>query len=170
MIHLLFSPFYEASITMTPDGGLLVASSRERLLAWGIVFCLLAAAALALWVFRIARPWMAAAFLATLLIPVVVMPSLRHEHIHVLPDRITVSSGVWIAPSRDIIDLSGLLHIRERDTQFHLAGYTVEPNAIWHLARRDGSRDTFLLNDFFTAHRMVVAQYLRDRGRIVERH
>jgi len=168
MIHLLFSPFYEATITMTPDGGLLLASARERMLAWGIVFCILAAASLALWLFRIARPWMAAAFLATLLIPALVMPSLRHEHIHVLPDRITVSSGTWIAPSLDVIDLSQLLLIRERDTQFQLAGYTVEPNALWHIFHRDGSRDTLLLNDFFTAHRMAVAQYLRDRGRIVK--
>jgi hypothetical protein len=169
MVHLLFSPFFDATITMTPDGGLLVASSRERLLAWGIVFCILAGTALALWLFRVGRSWMVAAFLSTLLIPAVVMPSLRHEHIHVLPDRITVSSGTWIAPSRDVIDLSQLLHIRERDMQFRLAGFTVEPNAVWHLARRDGSRDTLLLNDFFTAHRMVVAQYLRDRGRVVER-
>ena len=169
MIHLLFGPFYEATISMTPDGGLLVASAHERLLAWGLVFCLLAAVSLSLWLFRIARPWMAAAFMGSLLIPAVVMPSLRLERIHVLPDRITVSSGTWIAPSQDIIDLSALLHIRERDTQFHLAGYTVEPNALWQVARRDGSRDTLLLNDFFTAHRLVVAQYLRDRGRVVER-
>jgi len=168
MMHLLFSPFYEATITMTPDGGLLLASARERMLAWGIVFCVLAAVSLALWLFRIARPWMIAVFFSTLLIPAVVMPSLRHERIHVLPDRITISSGFWIAPSRDVIDLSGLLHIRERDTQFELAGYAVEPNAVWQVARRDGSRDTLLLNDFFTAHRMVVAQYLRDRGRTVE--
>lgn len=168
MIDLLFSPFHEATITMTADGGLLLASARERLLAWGIAFCVLAAMSLALWLGRIARPWMVAAFLATLLIPVVVMPSLRHERIHVLPDRITVDSGTWIAPSRDIIDLTAMRHIRERDTQFRLAGYAVEPNAIWHVSRQDGSRDTLLLNDFFTAHRMVVAQYLRDRGRIVE--
>lgn len=169
MIHLLFSPFYEATITMTPDGGLLLASSRERMLAWGIVCCVLAASALLLWLFRIARPWMVAVLLSTLLIPMVVIPSLRHEHIHVLPDRITVSSGIWFAPSRDVIDLSQLLHIQERDMQFRLAGFTVEPNAVWHVTRRDGSRNTLLLNDFFTAHRMAVAQYLRDRGQIVER-
>lgn len=168
MIELLFAPFHEATISMTADGGLLLASSRERMLAWGIVFCVLSAGALTLWLCRVARPWSLGAFLAALLIPALIMPSLRHEQIHVLPDRITVSSGAWFAPSRKVIDLSQLLQIRERDVQFRLAGWTVEPNALWHIARRDGSRDTVLLNDFFTAHRMAVAQYLRDRGRIVQ--
>ena len=164
MIELLFSPFYAATISMAPDGGLLVASSRERLLAWGIVFCLAAAAALTLWLLRVARGWSLAAFCLTLFIPLIIMPSLRHERIHVLPDRITVHSGTWLAPERAVVDLSQLHHIREEQTRFRIAGYYVEPNTVWHVRHRDGGSDILLLNDFFTAHRMVVAQYLRDRG------
>jgi hypothetical protein len=164
MIELLFRPFYAATITMTADGGLLVASARERVLAWGIVFCLVAAAALTLWLFRVSRRWSLAAFCCSLFIPAVIMPSLSLESIHVLPERITVTGGTWLAPERKVLDLTRLNHIREEETRFRVAGYYVEPNAIWHVHHQGGGSDTLILNDFFTAHRMVVAQYLRDRG------
>jgi hypothetical protein len=65
------------------------------------------------------------------------------------------------------IDLRNLKQIRERGTQFSVAGYIVEPNALWLFEYADGSHRQVLLNDFFTAHRMAVAQYLRDRGHLV---
>jgi hypothetical protein len=167
MIYLLFSPFYAATISIGSDGSLMLTSARERLLAWGIVFCIMAAVSLGLWLLRIARPWCLTGLLLALLIPSLVIPSLHRQHIHVLPDRITVGSGPWFMPATSVIDLSDLLHIREDEKQFRIAGYYVEPNAIWHVTRADGTRDQVLLNEFFTAHRMVVAQYLRDRGRIV---
>lgn len=168
MMHLLFAPFYAATISIGHDGGLLVASSRERMLAWGIVFCATAAASLILWLLRIRRRWSLAALLCSLVIPALIMPSVRDEQIHVLRDRITVDGGAWYNPSRSIIDLSDLRDIRQDASQFRLAGMLVEPNAVWHVNRGDGSRQTLQLNGFFTAHRMVVAQYLRDRGHIVE--
>ena len=170
MIHLLLAPFYAASISIGPDGGMLVASSRERVLAWGIVFCLTSAASLILWLLRIRRRWAAAALLGSLLIPALIMPSVRHEQIHVLRERITVDTGTWYWQPRSTIDLSDLREIRQDETQFRFAGMIVEPNAVWNVYRGDGSRERLELNGFFTAHRMVVAQYLRDRGHIVEPH
>ena len=170
MIHLLFAPFYAASISIGPDGGMLVASTRERWLAWGIVFCVTAAASLVLWLLRVRRGWAVAALCGSLVIPVFIMPSVRHEQIHVLRDRITVDTGTWDRPSLSTIDLSDLNDIRQDEPQFRFAGMIVEPNAVWHLHRGDGSRESLELNGFFTAHRMAVAQYLRDRGQIVEPH
>lgn len=168
MMHLLLAPFYAATISIGDDGGLLVASSRERVLAWGIVFCAAAAASLILWLFRIRRHWSLAALACSLVIPAFIMPSVRHEQIHVLRDRITVEDGAWYSPSRSIIDLRDLRDIRQDESHFRIAGLLVEPNAVWHVSRGDGSRQRLELNGFFTAHRMVVAQYLRDRGHIVE--
>ena len=168
MIHLLFAPFYAASISIGPDGGMLVASSRERMLAWGMVFCLTAAASLILWLLRIRRRWAVSALLGSLLVPVLIMPSVRHEQIHVQRDRITVDTGTWYRQSRSTIDLSELRDIRQDEAQFQFAGMIVEPKAVWHVYRGDGSSERLELNGFFTAHRMVVAQYLRDRGHIVE--
>ncbi len=168
MTHLLFGPFYAATISMGPDGGLLVVSSRERMLAWGLVFCVVAATSLFLWLLRFHRQWCLAVFLLSLAIPAIIMPSVRKEVIYVRRDRITVDSGPWFSPSQQVIDLSNMLRIHQQAPEFKIGSLMLEPNAVWRLFRTDGSEQTLLLGQFFTAHRMVVAQYLRDRGRIVE--
>lgn len=152
---------------MGADGGLLLSGARERMLAWGMVFCLLAATALLFWLLHIHRRTALATFLFSLLIPALVMPAVRKEHIYVLPERIVVDSGGWLLPSSTTINLENLRQIREQQTQFGFAGFIVEPNALWHLEYQDGKTRLLLLNDFFTAHRMAIAQYLRDRGHIV---
>lgn len=167
MAELLFSHFHAAALSMSADGGLLLSGTRERMLAWGIVFCVTAAAALTCWLLHWRRRLALAGLLVALLIPVLVMPAARREHIHVLPSHIVVDSGAWLFPSRTIIDLRGLDHIRERQVAFKVAGFLVEPNGIWEVNYRDGRRRQVLLNGFFTAHRMAIAQYLRDRGRVV---
>lgn len=167
MMQLLFSHFHAATFSMSADGGLLLTGARERMLAWGIVFCLVAALALVAWLMGVQRRAALAALLLSLLIPGLVIPAVRKEYIHVLPARIVVDSGAWLLPSRTTIDLSGIAQIRERQIQFYLAGYIVEPNGVWELEYRDGRTERVLLNDFFTAHRMAIAQYLRDRGQIV---
>lgn len=169
MIHLLFSAFYTANISVDADGGLLIAGSREQALAWGIVFCLVAATTLILYLLRIARRWAPAILAVALMIPLLVIPSVRKESIHVMPHGITVHSGAWFLPSRTYIDLSDMEQIHQDAAEFWIGGQLVESNAIWHVSRRDGSREKLLLNNFFTAHRMAVAQYLRDRGHVVGR-
>jgi len=169
MVDLLFRTFYGATLYMGSDGGLIIASSNERFMSWGMVFCFLAALALASWLFRIRRRLSLAVFGLSMLIPLLVMPSIHAEQIHVMPGRITVDSGVWLFPSRTTIDLNGVRNIEERRTDFRVAGYLVEANAIWTLNRHGGGREKLMLNNFFTAHRVAVAQYLRDRGHLVSR-
>ena len=164
MIHLLFSAFYAANFSMAPDGALLISSARERALAWGVVFCLLAAGASALFLFRAARRWAPAILIASMLIPVLIIPSVRRESIHVSTDGITIHSGAWFSPSRTYIDLSDMDRIHQDAAEFRIGGRLVESNAIWHVSRTDGRNEKLLMNHFFTAHRMAVAQYLRDRG------
>jgi hypothetical protein len=167
MIELLFHPFYDATLSMTGDGGLLIESSRRTMLAWGIVFCLLSAGALTAWLFRLARPAALAALVVALFIPALVMPSVRGEWIHVHPQRLTLHSGVWLWPTRREIDLAGLTGITQLDQEFRIGSKLVEPNAVWTLEFDDGARRTLVLNGFFTTHRLAVAQYLRDRGHVV---
>ncbi len=167
MIDLLFGKFHAATLSIGADGGLLLSSTRERVLVWGIVFCLLAATALLFWLLNIRRRLALAVFLFSLLIPALVMPAVRNEYIYVLPDRIVVDTGGWILPAMTTINLENLRQIREQQTQFGFPGFIVEPNALWHLEYKDGSTRLLLLNDFFTAHRMAIGQYLRDRGHIV---
>jgi hypothetical protein len=167
MMHLLFESFHAATLTMTADGALLLSGARERVLAWGVVFCVLAAMALVLWLSGIRRRLALALLALALLIPALVMPGLRREKIQVLPDSIVVDRGGRLLPDTTAIDLRNLDRIRETNMEIRIAGYIVESNALWQLEYTDGHRRQLLLNGFFTAHRMAIAQYLRDRGHIV---
>jgi hypothetical protein len=168
LIDSLLSPFYAATISMGPDGGLLIASSHERVLAWGIVFCTVAAIALIFWLCRVQRTLALSIVGIALLIPILIMPSVRHEFIYVRKDRVTIETGNWFMPSRSVIDLAKLRRIRDEGHEYYLGNYYVEPNAVWHMDWSDGRQVELRLNGFFTAHRMAVAQYLRDRGMWVE--
>ena len=159
--------FYAATLSIEPDGGLLLASSRERLLAWGLTFCILALISFVLWQFKIAKRTSRGTFFATLLIPLLIIPSLKHEQIHVTEDQISIQSGYWFYPTTDVIDLSGLDHIRQEVKLHALANLIGEEDIIWNIHRNDGNEEILDLNGFFNDHRKTVAVYLRDHGRKV---
>ncbi len=167
MIESMFRYFYAASLSIDPDGGLLLVSSREQILAWGLTFCIFALISFILWQVKIAKRTSRGTFFATLLIPLLIIPSLKHEWIHVTEDQITVHSGYWFYPTTDIIDLSELDHIRQEVKPYTLANLIGEEDIIWNIHLKDGQKNVHDLNGFFNDHRKTVAVYLRDHGRNV---
>jgi hypothetical protein len=109
-------------------------------------------------------------FLVSLLIPVLIMPSVRKEYIHASPSAITIESGAWYRPSRMVVEMSNIKNIRETDVRGIIPSNLIgDPNVHWHVTWRDGRSTVLVLNEFFSAHRMVVAYYYKDRGYWLER-
>lgn len=163
---------YDASISMGVDGGMLVNSTRDRALAWGLMFCLLGAASLTAWLLRRGRPGAGIAlgvFAASLYIPVFVMPSVRQEFIYITPHRIIVDTGAWYRRSRTVLAIDRRDRIREYRDGILPANLMGDPGVSWHITRPDGREDVLVLNDFFAAHRMAVAYYFKDRGFMLQR-
>jgi hypothetical protein len=66
--------------------------------------------------------------------------------------------------------MSDIRNIREVDNEGLLPGNLIgDPNVSWHITRNNGMTDIMMLNEFFNAHRMVVAYYYIDRGFWLER-
>jgi hypothetical protein len=66
--------------------------------------------------------------------------------------------------------MTNVKNIRERDNTGLVPGNLIgDPNVSWHLTRLDGNSEILELNEFFNAHRMVVAYYYIDRGFWLER-
>jgi hypothetical protein len=172
VFETLLHKFYAASISVGADGSMLVSSTRERVLAWGMAFCLLAAASLIAWLLRRGRPAGRIAlgvFGTSLLIPILIMPSVRHEYIRVTPSRITIDTGDWYRESRSVFPIGRQDRIREYRDGFLPGNLIGDPSVSWRVTRPDGGEDVLELNDFFAAHRMVVAYYIKDRGFMLER-
>jgi len=159
--------FYDARISVAPDGSMLVSSTEDRILAWGLLFCLSAAACLIIYLVRRGRrsgKLALGTFGLTLLIPVFIMPSVGNEYIHVTPEKITIDTGHWFRSSKSIIHIDRRDQIHEQIGGFLPGNLIGDPDVNWHFRRHDGKRQILELNDFFNAHRMVVAYYIKDRG------
>ena len=72
-------------------------------------------------------------------------------------------------PSRTEINFKDLYLIREKSAGVLPSNLIGDPDVAWHLFWRDGRESVLELNDFFNAHRMVVAIYMQDRGYPVAR-
>lgn len=159
--------FYDAHISVAPDGSMLVSSTDDRILAWGLLFCLSAAACLTVYLVRRGRrsgKLAMGTFGLTLLIPVFIMPSVKNEYIHVTTEKITIDTGAWYRPSESVIHIDRRDRIHEQAEGLLPGNLMGDPNVNWHFRRHNGDRHILELNDFFNAHRMVVAYYIKDRG------
>lgn len=159
--------FYDASISVATDGSMLVSGTDDRVMAWGLLFCL--SAALCLIVYLVRREKRSGklalgSFGLTLLIPVFIMPSVGNEYIHVNTEKITIDTGDWYRPSKSVIYIDRRDQIHERIGGFLPSNLIGDPDVNWHFHRHNGDQHILELNDFFNAHRMVVAYYIKDRG------
>ena len=152
---------------------MLVASTDERTRAWAALFCLTAAIGLLVWlIWRKTHTGKLgiSCFLLTLLLAGLIIPSVRNEYIHASPGTITIESGNWYKTSRTIVTMENVKTIREADSgRFIPANLIGDPDLNWQITRLDGRSETLELNDFFSAHRMVLAYYYKDRGFNLER-
>ena len=167
MLVRLLHKFYDASISIGADGGMVLVSTRDRFMIWAATFCFLAAISLICYLaFKGGKARRASliAFLCTLIIPVFIIPSVRKEYIHVSPQSITVEQGKWFGESRTVLNFRGLDRITEQVNGYLPSNLLGDPDVSWHFLWKDGRRQTLELNDFFNAHRMVVAYYIKDRG------
>ena len=151
---------------------MLVSSTRERVLAWGMMFCLITAACLICFlVLRnpLARKVTVATLVCALVIPVIIIPSIRREYIHVSETQMTIDTGSWISSSTKVINFENLHRISEIQDGILPGNLIGDPGVIWHISWEDGTQENLKLNDFFNAHRMVVAYYIRDHGHSMSR-
>lgn len=71
--------------------------------------------------------------------------------------------------SKTVLNFQDLENIKEQVDGFLPSNLIGDPKVSWHFLWKDGHRETLELNDFFNAHRMVVAYYIKDRGYKLER-
>lgn len=152
---------------------MLVASTDERLWAWGGLLGFLVSASLIvalIWRKTLTGRIALVSLSASLVIAAAILPSVKHEFIHVTPEAITVDTGNWYNPSRSVTPMTGVVIIRESEPQGILPANLIGDPAInWQITRLNGRNEIMVLNDFFNAHRMVVAYYYKDRGYRLER-
>ena len=149
---------------------MLVSSTRDRIMAWAMIFCLIAAFSLLAFLLSRKKPVRHAAlavFVVSLVIPVFILPSVKQEYIHVSPQQIVIDTGTWYKPSLMTLHFNKLSYITEETSGILPANLIGDPGIIWHINEQDGAKKRLELNDFFSAHRMVISYYYTDRGYVI---
>jgi hypothetical protein len=167
LIQELVYKLYAASISIDATGAMVVTSSRERFFAWATLFCFIAATSLIAYLVMktpVIRKLSLGLFLLSLIIPAYIIPTARSEYIKVSENEIFIDSSNWLVQSQTHVALNNLQSLRESQDGILPGNLLGDPSVLWHFAWRDGQSRTIVLNDFFNAHRFVVAHYIRDRG------
>ena len=172
MFNALLNKLYAANISIDPTGAMLVSSTRDRMMAWNMLFCLIAVLCLVIflaWRRPVIRRLSILVFIVSLLIPVLVTPAVEHEYIRVSEWRMVFDSGSRLPGSRKVIDFDNLHGITEQRNGFLPGNLLGDPDVTWRISWNDGEQEDLELNDFFNAHRMVVAYFIRDHGHAMSR-
>ncbi len=150
---------------------MLIESTRERFLVWAMLFCFLAAASLICFLIsrgKLFKRLSLTLLLVSLIIPALIIPSFKHESIHVSRDQMTIDSGFWFKPTTLVIELKNLRKLSRTNNEYRVSNLIGDDYITWSFERNSGAVQQLVLNQFLSAHSMAVAHYIRDRGYAVE--
>ena len=159
--------FYAASVSIGLDGSMLIASTRERMLAWAMMFCFIAAFSLISYLIcrrKSLKQLSLSVFCVALIIPIIIIPSFRNESIQVNREQIVIRSGTWFLPSEQVIRIDKLRQLRRVNNEYLVSNLIGDDYITWYFESHNGEIQELVLNDFFSAHSMAIAHYIRDRG------
>jgi hypothetical protein len=155
-----------AIVAETADGALDIHSAPGRYVAWLVVFAVLTPLAGWCWRRGIGGNLAPGVFFASFLIPMIVVPGMATESIRVTPDRLSIRTGFWFAPTRYTISLTDLDGVVETVETVAQRG-PIRHETYWEFRYR--SRRPYRLNlpDLLEANRGPIADYLRRHGTAV---
>jgi hypothetical protein len=156
--------FTSATVEVLSDGSLLIQSAPGRYVAWAFAFIVVMPLSAWCWRRRIGGRFAPGVFFASMLIPVIVIPGIAGESIHVSPDVLVVRTGFWFAPTVYEVSLRDLVVVTERDQAVAQRGMARQ-DTFWHFRYVSGKTESLNLPDLFAANREQVASYLVEHGK-----
>jgi hypothetical protein len=159
--------FSSATANNLSDGSLLIQSGLWRYVIW--IFAFIAVLPLSAWCWRrrIGGHFAPSVFFASFVIPLIVIPGIAGESIHVAPDALSVRTGFWFAPTVYDVSLRDLDVITERDQDIAQRGMPRQ-DTFWHFRYVSGKTRSLNLPDLFVANRKEIASYLLAHGKRIE--
>jgi len=143
--------------TQLVDGVLQIESAPGRYIAWIAAFVILCPLSWWCWRRRFSGHLAPSVFLASFLIPLIVLPGIAVEKVHVSPTKLSVHTGFWFSPTVNEVSLANLESIAERSDSFR-------NQTFWYFRYNSGEQAVLDLPDLLKAHRAEVTNYLGSRG------
>jgi hypothetical protein len=163
LVAASFSRLFASAVIEEDAGGLSIRSAPGRYAAWLLAFALILAAAWFCRRRRIGGNLAHGAFYASFAIPVIVVPGIALESVHVSRSELAVRTGLWFSPTVTRISLSDLESVTERSAAVRQRGLP-RSDTYWRFRYRDGRERSLKLPDLLVAHGDAAGGYLRRQG------
>ena len=162
-----YGQLFSAAIVAETAGGMLdIHSAPGRYLAWLVAFAILMPLAGWCWRRGFGGNIAPGVFFASFFIPLIVVPGMATESIRVAPDRLSIRTGFWFAPTRYAISLTDLEGVVETIETVSQRG-AIRHEVYWQFRYRSRRPSRLDLPDLLVANREPVLQYLRRHGSAV---
>ena len=154
--------FSSASVKVAAES-LTIQSAPGRYAAWVAAFIIILPLSGWCWRRRIGGHLAPGFFFASFLIPLIVVPGIATESVHVTPDALTIRTGFWFSPTIHEIPLSGLATVIEQEEVVPQRGLP-RHDVFWYFRYRSGEQRRLDLPDLLQAGRDHVVRYFRQHG------
>ena len=159
-VAALLSRLFASAIVEEDAGGLSIRSAPGRYAAWVLAFGIILAAA---WFCRrrkLGGNLAHGAFYASFAIPIIVVPGIALESVHVSPSELVVRTGLWFSPTVTRISLDGIESVTERSAAVRQRGLP-RRDTYWRFRYRDRKERSLKLPDLLMANGDAAVVYLR---------
>jgi hypothetical protein len=166
LYHDLFS---QALFAEAEDGSLWIRSAPARYVAWVAAFLVLVPLSRWCWNRKIATNLAKGFFFASFLIPVLIIPGLAAESVHIAREELTIKTGFWFDPTIHRVPLEGVTGIVEyrvssRQRSIH------RKDRYWEFRCKSVKPRRIKLPDLLDATREEAKAHLRKSGfTVIER-
>ena len=163
LMAAFLSRLFASAIIEEGPAGLSIRSAPGRYAAWLLAFVVILAAAWFCRRRRIGGNLAHGAFYASFTIPIIVVPGIALESVHVSRSELVVRTGLWFSPTVTRIALDGIECVTERSAAVRQRGLP-RRDTQWRFRYADGRGRTLKLPDLLMAHGETAAGYLRRQG------
>lgn len=155
--------FASASVRELADGSLEIQNSPGNYVAWILAFVIVVPVSWWCWRRRLGGRWAPSVFIASFVIPLIVVPGMAMESILISPTALTIRTGFWFSPTITEVPLSGLVSFAERSEAVSQRGVP-RRDTFWHFRYQSGQQRRIDLPDLLDANRAQALEYLCRHG------
>ena len=152
--------FSSASVKELADGSLEITSAPGRYIFWMVALMILLPVSWWCWRRRIGGRLAPSVFFASILIPLLIVPGIARESVHVSTAGLTIRTGFWFAPNIREFPFTNIESIVERTEKVEQRRLPRE-DTMWHFHYRTGKPESLVLSDLLDANRAPVIEYFR---------
>lgn len=158
-----YARVFGGAIVEESAAGLSIASAPGRYVTWALAFLMLFLGAWWCRRRKLGGNLAHGAFYASFVIPLLILPGIALESVHLSSEELSIRTGLWFAPTTHRIPITGVVSVSEQERAVQQRRVARE-DVFWRFLYRDGTKRSLRLPDLLEANRALAIDHLRRLG------